>query len=88
MPRAVRLVTLIVQSAGEGVEIFHAGTKVEDGKTLAIGGRVLNVTALGANVTQASKAAYQAVEKVDWPGGFYRRDIGWRAIEREKAKSK
>ena len=69
----------------ERVEIFHAGTKIENGKTLAIGGRVLNVTALGATVSQAKDAAYEAVEKVNWPGGFYRRDIGWRAVEREKA---
>ncbi|VAV97590.1 Phosphoribosylamine--glycine ligase [hydrothermal vent metagenome] len=71
-------------SAADGVEIFHAGTKVEDGKTLAIGGRVLNVTALGTNVSQARQVAYQAVEKVDWPEGFYRSDIGWRAVKREK----
>lgn len=68
----------------DGVEVFHAGTKIEDGKTLAIGGRVLNVTALGQNVSQAKNAAYEAVKKVNWPGGFYRRDIGWRAVEREK----
>ncbi len=68
----------------DGVEIFHAGTKVEDSKTLAIGGRVLNVTALGATVSQARNTAYAAVKKIDWPGGFYRNDIGWRAIEREK----
>ncbi|HFC04682.1 MAG TPA: phosphoribosylamine--glycine ligase [Rhizobiales bacterium] len=74
-------------NADAGVEIFHAGTKVEDGKTLAIGGRVLNVTALGANVSQAQKTAYLAVEKIDWPGGFYRTDIGWRAIEREKVET-
>ncbi len=71
-------------SATDGVEIFHAGTKVEGGKTLAIGGRVLNVTALGESVSQARQVAYQAVEKVDWPEGFYRSDIGWRAVEREK----
>ncbi len=70
-------------SEDDGVEIFHAGTKVQDGKTLAIGGRVLNVTARGANVSQAKNAAYEAVRKVDWPEGFYRGDIGWRAVERE-----
>ncbi len=71
-------------SAGDGVEIFHAGTKIEDSKTLAVGGRVLNVTALGKSVSEAKEAAYGAVKKVDWPGGFYRRDIGWRAVQREK----
>jgi len=71
--------------AVDGVEIFHAGTKVEGNKTLAIGGRVLNVTALGGSVSEAKDAAYDAVSKIDWPGGFYRSDIGWRAVEREKA---
>jgi len=75
---------LIAAQAASGVEIFHAGTKVEDGKTLAIGGRVLNVTALGTGVSRAKEAAYEAVAKIDWPGGFYRRDIGWRAIKRQK----
>ena len=71
--------------ASEAVEIFHAGTKVEGDKVLATGGRVLNVTALGDSVSQAKDAAYQAVKKINWPGGFYRSDIGWRAVEREKA---
>ncbi len=64
-----------------GVTIFHAGTRRgEDGRLLAEGGRVLNVTALGATVAQAQKQAYRAVELIDWPGGFCRRDIGWRAL--------
>ena len=64
-----------------GVTIFHAGTKrSEDGRLLAEGGRVLNVTALGATVAQAQRRAYQAVDLIDWPGGFCRRDIGWRAL--------
>ena len=76
---------LAAAQENEAVEIFHAGTKVEDGKVLAIGGRVLNVTALGSTVSEAKDVAYGAVSKVDWPGGFYRSDIGWRAVEREKA---
>lgn len=67
------------------VVVFHAGTKEEGGKVLATGGRVLGVTATGATVTEAQARAYQAVETIDWPGGFCRRDIGWRAIDREKA---
>ena len=67
----------------EGVEIFHAGTKASDGKILANGGRVLNVCGLGKTVAEAQKRAYQAVDRVRWPGGFCRRDIGRRAIERE-----
>jgi len=65
-----------------GVTIFHAGTKRDsDGRLLAEGGRVLNVTALGATVAEAQKRAYAAIDRIDWPGGFCRRDIGWRALE-------
>jgi phosphoribosylamine---glycine ligase len=67
-------------SAVEGVQIFHAGTERRDGKLLAIGGRVLNVTALGKSVAEAQMRAYKAVDMIDWPGGFCRRDIGWRAL--------
>ncbi|MFN3659492.1 MAG: phosphoribosylamine--glycine ligase [Pseudolabrys sp.] len=66
----------------EGVQIFHAGTKAEGGKILAIGGRVLNVSALGKTVAEAQARAYAAVDKIRWPGGFCRRDIAWRAVAR------
>jgi phosphoribosylamine--glycine ligase len=69
-------------SAVEGVQIFHAGTERRDGKLLAIGGRVLNITALGKTVAEAQTRAYKAVDLIDWPGGFCRRDIGWRALSR------
>lgn len=63
------------------VTIFHAGTKrAEDGRLLAAGGRVLNVTALGRTVAEAQARAYEAVDRIDWPDGFCRRDIGWRAV--------
>jgi phosphoribosylamine--glycine ligase len=68
----------------DGVEIFHAGTRREDGRILANGGRVLNVCASGKTVGEAQARAYAAVDKIRWPGGFCRRDIGWRAVEREK----
>ncbi len=68
----------------QGVEIFHAGTKAEDGRILATGGRVLNVTATAASTVEAQARAYRAVALIDWPEGFCRRDIGYRAIEREK----
>jgi phosphoribosylamine--glycine ligase len=68
----------------EGVEIFHAGTAAKDGRIVANGGRVLNVCALGKNVTEAQARAYQAVDRIDWPEGFCRRDIGWQAVAREK----
>ncbi len=67
-------------AAEEGVEIFHAGTALKDGRLVANGGRVLNVTALGKTVKEAQARAYRAVDKIDWPEGFCRRDIGWRAM--------
>jgi phosphoribosylamine--glycine ligase len=69
----------------EGAEIFHAGTILKDGHLLANGGRVLNVCATGKTVTEAQRRAYAAVDKIDWPEGFCRRDIGWQAVERERA---
>jgi phosphoribosylamine--glycine ligase len=64
-----------------GVEIFHAGTRRdEDGLLRAAGGRVLNVTAVGDDLPAAIARAYAAVDAIDWPGGFCRRDIGWRAL--------
>jgi phosphoribosylamine---glycine ligase len=71
-------------AAVEGVEIFHAGTRREDGRVLANGGRVLDVTALGKTVSEARTRAYEALSRIRWPDGFYRHDIGWRAVEREK----
>ncbi len=67
-------------AAEEGVEIFHAGTALKDGRLIATGGRALNVTALGATVKEAQARAYRAVAKIDWPEGFCRGDIGWRAL--------
>jgi len=64
------------------VVVFHAGTKDSGGRIVANGGRVLNVTALGRTVEAAQKRAYEAVDLIDWPDGFCRRDIGWRAIGR------
>ena len=65
-----------------GVHVFHAGTRRENGCLVAMGGRVLGVTALGATVAEAQRKAYQAVDRIRWPAGFCRRDIGWRAIGR------
>src|SRR5262249_39797799 len=70
----------------DGVEIFHAGTTEKDGRILANGGRVLNVSALGKSVREAQSRAYEAIARIDWPGGFCRRDIGWRAIARESGR--
>jgi phosphoribosylamine--glycine ligase len=67
------------------VKVFHAGTaRGDDGRLLATGGRVLNVTALGDTVKEAQQRAYAAVDRLDWPNGFCRRDIGWRAVAREE----
>jgi phosphoribosylamine--glycine ligase len=67
----------------EGVEIFHAGTKADGDRILANGGRVLNVSAIGKTVKEAQARAYEAISRIRWPEGFYRHDIGWRAVERE-----
>ncbi|MSP76826.1 MAG: phosphoribosylamine--glycine ligase [Rhodospirillaceae bacterium] len=67
----------------EGVEIFHAGTKAEGSRILANGGRVLNVTALAPTVEEARAQAYRAVDLINWPEGFCRRDIAWRAVDRK-----
>jgi phosphoribosylamine---glycine ligase len=71
-------------AAVEGVEIFHAGTKGDGGRVLANGGRVLNVSARGRTVGEAQARAYRAVDRVRWADGFCRRDIGFRAVERER----
>ncbi|MEK9677323.1 MAG: phosphoribosylamine--glycine ligase [Rhodospirillaceae bacterium] len=71
-------------AADPDVTILHAGTKFVDGQVTANGGRVLGVTALGATVKDAQAKAYTAVDAIDWPDGFCRRDIGWRAVTREQ----
>ncbi len=65
-----------------GAKVFHAGTALADGNIVANGGRVLAVTASGPNVAEAQRAAYRAAAAIDFPSGFYRRDIGWREIAR------
>ncbi len=67
-----------------GVEIFHAGTRRDGPRLIATGGRVLNVAARGQTVSEARERAYEAIGRIDWPGGFYRTDIGWRAVDRER----
>ncbi len=65
----------------KGVEVFHAGTTRKHEEIIANGGRVLGVTALAGSVAEARDAAYKAVDLIDWPEGFCRRDIGWRAVK-------
>ena len=84
-PEKGTLIAGIEAAKEAGAEVFHAGTALKDGMLVANGGRVLNVTATGQTVAEAQCRAYQAVGKIDWPGGFFRHDIGWRAVERERA---
>jgi len=67
----------------DGAKVFHAGTALKDGALIATGGRVLNITATGKTVSEAQKRAYALAGQVRWENGFYRSDIGWRAVERE-----
>ena len=72
------------RASSERVRVFQAGTALEDGRLVASGGRVLGVTARAATVAEARDAAYEAVDRIDFPTGFCRRDIGWREIERRR----
>ena len=74
--------TIVIGETG-AVKVFHAGTALKDGGLVANGGRVLNVTATAPSVGQARDAAYRAIHAIDFPGGFCRRDIGWREVARE-----
>ena len=69
----------------ENLHVFHAGTRRDGARLRAEGGRVLNVTALGASAQEAQQRAYAGVDKIVWPEGFCRRDIGWRELARGKA---
>jgi phosphoribosylamine--glycine ligase len=67
--------------------VFHAATSLNGDQLVASGGRVLSVSARGNNVSEAQARAYAAVDRIDWPEGFCRRDIGWRAVAREQGKA-
>lgn len=62
------------------IQVFHAGTKEEDNNIISTGGRVLNITARGSSLKEAHRLAYETIEKIQWENGFYRNDIGWRAL--------
>ncbi|MDG6079471.1 phosphoribosylamine--glycine ligase [Erythrobacter litoralis] len=72
------------EAEAQGAKVFHAGTKREGGALTANGGRVLNVTAQGTSASEAQRAAYAAVDAIDFPTGFCRRDIGQREVRRER----
>jgi len=74
------IIGVATASHPENIEIFHAGTDLIDGKTIAVGGRVLNVTTCAPTLKDAQKLAYDAIKQIDWPDAVYRTDIGWRAL--------
>jgi phosphoribosylamine--glycine ligase len=76
------VISNLAAAEAEGAHVFHAGTASTDSIFTATGGRVLNVTAHGATIAEARDIAYRAVDKINWPEGFCRRDIGWRELER------
>jgi len=86
-PQMGGFIEAIDQAEATGAIVFHAGTAENQGKLVAAGGRVLNIVALGANVTAAQANAYRGVDEIIWEDGFCRRDIGWREVEREKNQS-
>ena len=67
-------------SESTNIQVFHAGTKEEENNIIATGGRVLNITARGSSLKEAHRIAYETIEKIQWENGFYRNDIGWRAL--------
>ena len=82
-PETGSVITGAEADFGPDVVVFHAGTARDaEGRLVAAGGRVLNVCALGADLAQARERAYAAIARIDWPEGFHRTDIGWRALNR------
>lgn len=79
-PQTGTVIKGVDTAASEGAKVFHAGTALKDGALIATGGRVLNVTAKAGSVREAQAVVYETVDRIDWPEGFCRRDIGWRAI--------
>ena len=77
------------EDVAPSIKIFHAGTALDsNGNFIATGGRVLGVTAKGRDLQEARDRAYQAVAEINWQGGFYRQDIGWRALPQKKLSPK
>ena len=83
-PESNGVIQGIAAAEATGARVFHAGTRLVGERLVASGGRVLNVTATGASVAEAQTAAYRAVDAIDFPTGFCRRDIGWREVARER----
>ena len=81
--KGTEIAGLTEAASDPAVRIFHAGTRLDGERLLADGGRVLDVVALGRDVAAARATAYAAIDRIHWPGGFWRRDIGWRALGRK-----
>ena len=81
--RGSRITGIEDAGAAPGVVVFHGATREVDGAIFADGGRVLVIAALGGNIAEAQRRAYEAVDRIEWPEGFCRRDIGWRGIAHE-----
>jgi phosphoribosylamine---glycine ligase len=84
-PKTGTVIEALDQAKSSGATVFHASTAWRDGRLVAAGGRVLSIVGSGLNVTDAHRRAYRAVDRLHWDGGFCRRDIGWRALARERA---
>ncbi len=89
-PTTGTIIRGVAQAAQSGpeIEIFHAGTRLSGDELVAAGGRVLVVTAMGADPREAQRVAYEAVDMIDWSEGFCRRDIGWRALHNRMTESR
>ena len=83
-PRTGDVIAGLGTDPGPGAKVFHAGTALKNGQVVTAGGRVLCACALGESVADAQRRAYAAADNIHWDGCFYRSDIGWRAIERER----
>ena len=83
-PRTGDAIAGLATAPGPDAKVFHAGTELRNGVVVTTGGRVLCACALGGTVAEAQRRAYAAADNIDWEGVFYRSDIGWRAIERER----
>src|SRR3546814_9785718 len=87
-PQKGGTITGIDAAEEAGARVFQAGTAEQDGKLVASGGRVLSVTATGDTLKEARDAAYAAVDKIAFPDGFCRRDIGWREFDRDRKSTR
>jgi phosphoribosylamine--glycine ligase len=85
--RQGEVISGLPETEEEGVKLFHAGTAYKDGQIVTHGGRVLCATALGTTVQEAQQRAYERVRRINWNGMYYRTDIGYRAVERERRKA-